>query len=62
MESNLSVQKQFKDNFAAQVGYVGTRAYHLWNNQAQLVRPQLSVRGARGTGGQEENIEAEVRA
>jgi Carboxypeptidase regulatory-like domain len=34
MEWNLSVQRQFKDNFLAQIGYVGTRAYHLWNHEA----------------------------
>jgi Carboxypeptidase regulatory-like domain len=34
MEWNLSVQHQFKDNFLAQIGYVGTRAYHLWNHEA----------------------------
>ena len=34
MEWNLSTQHQFKDNFVAQIGYVGTRAYHLWNHEA----------------------------
>jgi Carboxypeptidase regulatory-like domain len=34
MEWNLSVQHQFAQNWVAQVGYVGTRAYHLWNHEA----------------------------
>ena len=34
MEWNLSVQHQFAQNFVAQIGYVGTRAYHLWNHEA----------------------------
>ncbi len=34
MEWNLGVQHQFKSNFLAQVGYVGTRANHLWNHEA----------------------------
>src|SRR5579872_615148 len=34
MEWNLSVQHQFASNWMAQVGYVGTRAYHLWNHEA----------------------------
>jgi hypothetical protein len=34
MEWNLSVQHQFVQNWVAQVGYVGTRAYHLWNHEA----------------------------
>ncbi len=33
MEWNLSVQHQFAENWVAQVGYVGTRAYHLWNHE-----------------------------
>jgi hypothetical protein len=33
MEWNLSVQHQFAQNWVAQVGYVGTRAYHLWNHE-----------------------------
>ena len=34
MEWNLSVQHQFAQNWVAQIGYVGTRAYHLWNHEA----------------------------
>lgn len=34
MEWNLSIQHQFAQNWVAQVGYVGTRAYHLWNHEA----------------------------
>jgi len=34
MEWNLSIQHQFAENWAAQIGYVGTRAVHLWNHEA----------------------------
>jgi TonB-dependent receptor-like protein len=34
MEWNLNVQHQFAQNWVAQIGYVGTRAYHLWNHEA----------------------------
>lgn len=34
MEWNLSMQHQFASNWMAQIGYVGTRAYHLWNHEA----------------------------
>jgi Carboxypeptidase regulatory-like domain len=34
MEWNLSVQHQFAQNWVVQAGYVGTRAYHLWNHEA----------------------------
>ncbi|HEV2400066.1 MAG TPA: carboxypeptidase regulatory-like domain-containing protein [Candidatus Sulfotelmatobacter sp.] len=34
MEWNLSIQHQFASNWMGQVGYVGTRAYHLWNHEA----------------------------
>jgi hypothetical protein len=43
MEWNLSVQHQFKDNFVAQVGYVGTRAYHLWNHEASDLNQPLQI-------------------
>ena len=33
MEWNLSIEHQFVQNWVAQVGYVGTRAYHLWNHE-----------------------------
>jgi len=34
LEWNLSVQHQFTENWVAQVGYVGTRSYDLWNHEA----------------------------
>jgi hypothetical protein len=34
LEWNLSLQHQFAQNWVAQVGYVGTRAYRLWNHEA----------------------------
>jgi len=34
LEWNLSVQHQLGQSWVAQVGYVGTRAYHLWNHEA----------------------------
>jgi hypothetical protein len=34
MEWNLSMQHQFAQNWVAQIGYVGTRAYQLWNHEA----------------------------
>jgi hypothetical protein len=34
MEWNLSVQHQFASNWMGEIGYVGTRAYHLWNHEA----------------------------
>ena len=43
MEWNLSVQHQFGDNFLAQVGYVGTRAYHLWNHEASDLNQPLQI-------------------
>jgi Carboxypeptidase regulatory-like domain len=43
MEWNLSVQHQFKDNFVAQVAYVGTRAYHLWNHEASDLNQPLQI-------------------
>src|SRR3989449_65677 len=33
MEWNLGVQHQFAQNWVAEIGYVGTRAYHLWNHE-----------------------------
>ncbi|HKU25687.1 MAG TPA: hypothetical protein VJQ54_09465 [Candidatus Sulfotelmatobacter sp.] len=44
MEWNLSVQHQFAQNWMAQIGYVGTRAYHLWNHEASdLNQPPLPL-------------------
>src|ERR1700693_81420 len=43
MEWNLSVQHQFGDNFLAQVGYVGTRANHLWNHEASDLNQPLQI-------------------
>ena len=34
LEWNLSVQHQFTQNWVAQIGYVGTRSYDLWNHEA----------------------------
>jgi hypothetical protein len=34
MEWNLTLSHQFADNWVLQAGYVGTRGYHLWNNQS----------------------------
>jgi hypothetical protein len=34
LEWNLTVQHQFGSNWVAQVAYVGTRAYRLWNHEA----------------------------
>jgi hypothetical protein len=33
-EWNLTVQQQIGSNLVAQIGYVGTRGYHLWNHEA----------------------------
>ena len=40
-EWNLSAQHQFAQNWIAQVGYVGTRAYHLWNHEASDLNQPL---------------------
>ncbi|MGA8620294.1 MAG: carboxypeptidase regulatory-like domain-containing protein [Candidatus Sulfotelmatobacter sp.] len=34
LEWNLTTQHQFAQNWVAQIGYVGTRSYHLWNHEA----------------------------
>jgi Carboxypeptidase regulatory-like domain len=34
LEWNLTVQHQFGQNWVAEVGYVGTHAYRLWNHEA----------------------------
>ena len=34
LEWNLAVQHQFTENWVAQIGYVGTRSYDLWNHEA----------------------------
>jgi len=34
LEWNLSVQHQFSPDWVAQIGYVGTRSYDLWNHEA----------------------------
>ena len=33
IEWNLGIQHEFSQNWMAQIGYVGTRAYHLWNHE-----------------------------
>lgn len=40
-EWNLTVQHQFAQNWVAQIGYVGTRAYHLWNHEASDLNQPL---------------------
>jgi Carboxypeptidase regulatory-like domain len=34
LEWNLTVQHQFGKDWLGQIGYVGTRSYHLWNHEA----------------------------
>jgi hypothetical protein len=34
LEWNLTVQHQFGQDWMGQIGYVGTRSYHLWNHEA----------------------------
>ena len=43
MEWNLGVQHQFGNNFLAQIGYVGTRATHLWNHEASDLNQPLQI-------------------
>ena len=44
MEWNFNLQHQFGQNWVWQAGYVGTRGYHLWNNQAtNLNQPYLPL-------------------
>jgi len=44
LEWNLSIQHQFAQNWVAQVGYVGTRAYRLWNHEtSDLNQPFLPL-------------------
>jgi hypothetical protein len=43
MEWNLSVQHQFGQNWLAQIGYVGTRAYHLWNHEASDLNQAVQI-------------------
>src|SRR5437667_10366362 len=33
LEWNLGIQHEFSQNWVAEIGYVGTRAYHLWNHE-----------------------------
>jgi len=40
-EWNLTVQHQFGQKWSAQAGYVGTRAYHLWNHEASDLNQPL---------------------
>lgn len=41
LEWNLTVQHQFGQNWVAQVGYVGTHAYRLWNHEASDLNQPL---------------------
>ena len=43
MEWNLGLQHQFGNNFLAQIGYVGTRATHLWNHEASDLNQPLQI-------------------
>ena len=43
MEWNLGVQHQFGNDFLAQIGYVGTRANHLWNHEASDLNQPLQI-------------------
>jgi len=43
MEWNLGVQHQFGNNFLAQIGYVGTRANHLWNHEMSDLNQPLQI-------------------
>lgn len=42
MEWNLSLQHEFLNQWLAQVAYVGTRAYHLWNHEASDLNQPLT--------------------
>ena len=42
MEWNLSLQHEFLSQWLAQVAYVGTRAYHLWNHEASDLNQPLT--------------------
>ncbi len=41
LEWNLTVQHQFGQNWVAQIGYVGTHAYRLWNHEASDLNQPL---------------------
>lgn len=41
LEWNLTVQHQFAQNWVAQIGYVGTHAYRLWNHEASDLNQPL---------------------
>jgi hypothetical protein len=41
IEWNLGIQHQFTQNWAAQIGYVGTRAYRLWNHEVSDLNQPL---------------------
>jgi hypothetical protein len=44
LEWNLGIQHQFWQNWVAQIGYVGTHAYRLWNHEASdLNQPLLPL-------------------
>lgn len=44
MEWNLSLQREFINQWLAEVAYVGTRAYHLWNHEADdLNQPEVPL-------------------
>jgi Carboxypeptidase regulatory-like domain len=41
LEWNLGIQHEFAQNWVAQIGYVGTRAYHLWNHEVSDLNQPL---------------------
>jgi len=41
LEWNLGIQHEFSQNWVAQIGYVGTRAYHLWNHEVSDLNQPL---------------------
>ena len=51
LEWNLSVQHQLGQNWVGQVGYVGTRAYRLWNHEASDLNQPLQPSDANFSGG-----------
>jgi len=51
LEWNLTVQHQFGSNWVAQAGYVGTRAYRLWNHEASDLNQPLQPLDSNFSGG-----------
>jgi hypothetical protein len=55
LEWNLSVQHQLGQSWVAQVGYVGTRAYHLWNHEASDLNQPPVIQDSNFCGALDEN-------